>query len=249
MLELSHICHAYGKNQVLSDASLKLSAGELVGIIGKNGSGKTTLLRVAAGLLLPTAGTRTLNGTPYAALPRRDFAKEVAYFPQTRPLPALTVWEYVALARYPHKSPLSPLGEADRRAIAAALDKTDTARFADRPLAALSGGERQRVYLALLLAQGASTLLLDEPVAHLDAAQAFALAATLRHLADDGSAVCAVLHDLALALSVCDRLLLFDGGRAVADLPPAALIKSGLIERVLGVRALPTENGFAVLPL
>ena len=248
MLKLSDVSFSYGKSPALHHISCKVETGELVGIIGKNGSGKTTLLRIAAAHLTPSGGTCSLSDREILTIPRKTLAKSLAYFPQIRPTPDLTVSEYVALGRYPHKSPLSPLSPADRSVVQEALTTTNTADLANRPVASLSGGERQRVYLALLLAQEAKYLLLDEPTAHLDIGQAYDVLNTLQSLAKSGHAILAVLHDIAPALTYCDRLLLMDDGKLIADLTPQELVESGLLKQSLGVRAIALKEGYAILP-
>lgn len=243
MIELKNIRFSYGEREILHGVDLSLPRGTLTGIIGPNGCGKTTLMRVAARQATPQSGERQLLGRDFSAFGSKEFARTVAYFPQTRPLPDMTVLDLLACARFAHTGLAARLGAADRAALEQALEKTDTAALSERRLVTLSGGERQRVYLALLLAQEASCLLLDEPTAHLDIGQALWLAALLRAEARE-KCVAAVLHDLPLALSTCDRLVLMQSGRILSVSTPEALVKSGQLEAVFGVRALPlTENG------
>ncbi len=218
---------------VLDDVTLELRAGELVGLLGPNGAGKTTLLRVTLGLQ-PASGTVTLGGERLAALPPRARALAVAYVPQEHEIAwPIAVRELVRLGRLPHRRPPAE----DAAAVEAALAHMDIAGLADRPATELSGGERCRALIARALAQAAPLLLLDEPTAGLDPAHSLALMAMLRALVAGGHGALVSLHDLALAARWCDRLLLLDRGRIVADGPPLEVLTPARLADVYGVTA------------
>jgi iron complex transport system ATP-binding protein len=178
-----------GGRAVLQDVSLRVAAGECVGLIGPNGAGKSTLMRAALGLI-GAAGARSLGGDPVAALAPAERARRAAFLPQEREIGwPVTVKALVALGRAPHRPRLAALGQADEAAIAAAMQRMDVAQFADRPATDLSGGERARVLIARALAQEAPLLLADEPAAGLDPAHQLALMETFAALAREGRAV------------------------------------------------------------
>jgi iron complex transport system ATP-binding protein len=115
---------------------------------------------------------------------------------------------------------------------------TQVQHLADRPVDELSGGERRRVFLAQALAQGTPVLLLDEPTTHLDVRHVLDLLGIVRTLAArDRRAVLAIHHDLTLAASSCDRLVVLHEGRVVADGPPERVVTTGLLREVYGVEA------------
>ncbi len=222
---------------VVDGVSISVAAGSLTALIGPNGAGKSTLIRVLSGVVTPTDGRVTYNGTDWNATPRRDRARLAALVEQdpTTEL-AITVRDVVALGRTPYTRLLGGETDCDRDAIEAALDATGTGSFRDRDLGTLSGGERQRVQLARALAQQPRLLLLDEPTNHLDIAAQLEVMATLRRLADDGLAVLTALHDLNLATQA-DQVVVLAAGRVVAAGAPETVLTSALIGEVYGVAA------------
>jgi iron complex transport system ATP-binding protein len=142
----------------------------------------------------------------------------------------------VALGRLPHEDPFRGLRAADHAAVDAAIARVGIERLRGRDARELSLGERQLVLVALAVAQAAPLLVLDEPTAHLDLRHQVAVMELLADLnARDGTTVLAVLHDLALARHFFPRLVVLDGGRVVADGPPAAVLTRERVRAVFGV--------------
>jgi iron complex transport system ATP-binding protein len=249
LLDAKGISVRLGGRTIVDDISMTLSAGELAVLVGPNGAGKTTLLKALAGLI-PAFGTVDLDGEPAAKLKPRDRARRLAYLPQGHsfswPLPA---GEIVALGRYPHADPFSPVSDADRAAVAHALDITGTKDFANRTVTTLSGGERARVAVARVLATEAKIVLADEPTMSLDPRHQFVVMDVLRHAARTGGAVLAVVHDLALAARYADRVLVFEKGRIVADDKPEAALDPERIANIFGVEADMVRIGNAQVPV
>jgi len=248
LLRAVGLTFGYPGRDVLRDVSFSLAPRELVALCGPNGAGKSTLLRLLLGLHVPRAGHVELSGAPVASLSRREIARRAALLPQESPVELpLTVREVVALGRLPHLGRFEAERPEDAEAVARALEATDTAVLADRPLTELSGGERHRAHLARALAQGASVLLLDEPIAGHDLVHQLQALELLRATVDgkdgkdgkDGTARGAIvaLHDLSLAARFCDRILLLDDGALRADAPPAQVLTAETLARVFGVRA------------
>lgn len=221
-VELEDVAAGYERpdgshRQVLSGLSLALKAGQLCAVLGANGSGKSTLLRVIAGLL-PAAGKVLLDGEPVAGLSRQACAQRVALVPQQNAVDhGLRVHEVVLMGRAPHQGSLLRTRAQDVEIVQAALVSCELDSFADRALETLSGGEQQRVHVARALAQLGQTLLLDEATAHLDVRHAMALHRVVRRQVDARGLCCvAVMHDLAAAARLADRVLLLKEGRVVA---------------------------------
>ena len=172
----------------------------------------------------------------------REFAKTAAFLPQQREIPELTVRELAAHGRYPHLSFPRILSTEDRAAVEDALLSVRMESLADRPLAELSGGERQRAYVAMLLAQEAELLFLDEPAAHLDVGCQLDMLALIGELRERGKTLVVVMHDLGQAISMEARLCLMEQGRMTAQGRAEELLSSGAIERAFGVRAVPLKD-------
>ncbi|MGI6260856.1 MAG: ABC transporter ATP-binding protein [Acutalibacteraceae bacterium] len=242
MLTFSGICCGYDRVPVLRDISFSAEPGLLTGLVGTNGCGKTTLLKTAAGLLAPCGGEILLDGQPVSALTRREFARQVSYLPQNRPVPEISVELLAEHGRFPHLGFSRTLTAADRAAVERALLLSGTEGLRPRNVAHLSGGERQRAYLAMLLAQDTDVLLLDEPTAFLDISQQFSLLELLQKLALQGKTIVVVLHELALAMKFCSRLAVLESGRLAGFGTPEELWRQRIIDRAFGVVSRRVEN-------
>lgn len=238
-LLMEGVTAGYAGVPVVRDVGLGVRSGEVVGLVGPNGSGKTTLVRVASRALRPRSGRVSVNGVdPYRA-GSREAARLVAVVPQdVTPAFAFTVLEMVLMGRTPHRPAWGGGGPEDWVRVRAAMAATQVHHLADRPIDELSGGERRRAILAQALAQDAPVLLLDEPTTHLDIRHVLDLLGIVRGLAvRERTAVLAVLHDLNLAASTCDRLVVLHGGTVVAEGIPSSVITPSLLRSVYGVEA------------
>ena len=236
MIQLDNLSFSYGGQTVLHNLSAIFTPGKLYAVLGPNGSGKTTLIRLLGRLLQPDSGSLCLDSKPYASYGRKEFARQLALLPQTRPIPAISVQDLVSHGRFPYLGLSRTLGKDDLDAVERAMAAVNVQAFAGRDLRQLSGGERQRVYLALLLAQDTRYVLLDEPTTYLDASAQFSVMENLKCMSQDGKCVIAVLHDLNLALSFADEICLLDQGRIAAFGAPEALVEQGVLDRVFSIR-------------
>lgn len=183
MIELQHVSAGYGAQDVVRDVSFAAPNGQLTALIGPNGSGKTTLLRAMTRTLPCRSGNILLDDRSIASYGRKEFARTAAFMPQSRPVPGITVRALVAHGRFPYLGFSRRMTAQDTAAMEQAMRRTGTLDWANRDVRALSGGERQRVYLAMALAQGGTTILLDEPGAFLDVRAQFELLDLLRSVA------------------------------------------------------------------
>ncbi|HEX7278224.1 MAG TPA: ABC transporter ATP-binding protein [Solirubrobacterales bacterium] len=233
-----------GGTQILGGADLTLERGELVAIVGPNGAGKSTLVRAVSGLQPFSAGDVRWSGRVLPGLRGRELAHLRAFVPQRMPVPAgVEVREAVTIGRSSHLRPLRRLQGEDREAIEAAMERAGVTAFAARPLTTLSGGELQRVQIAIGLAQQAPVLIADEPTSQLDLGASVGIATLLRGLADEGLAVLLVVHDLALATAVADRVVVVSAGRTVATGSPEEVLTDDRLGEIWGADARLTVEG------
>ncbi|MGE7370685.1 ABC transporter ATP-binding protein [Neorhizobium sp. NPDC001467] len=230
----------YGERTVINALSLDFPAGQMTAILGPNGCGKSTLLRALARLIVPAAGKVRLGGEDVFAMDTRALARQLAILPQSSKAPeGITVGDLVRRGRTPWRGLFSPWSEADAAAVSGALNEVGLADLSDRPIDQLSGGQRQRAWIALVLAQNTSCLLLDEPTTWLDLAHQIEVLSLIRKRnRDQAVTVVTVLHDLNLAARFYDRLVL---------LGPNGMVAAGSPQDVLTQENLATAFGLAAL--
>jgi len=234
---LDEVSFAVPERRLLEPLTLTLPARRIVGLIGHNGSGKSTLLKILARQQPASAGRVSFEGRPLGEWGERAFARKLAYLPQyTPPASGMLVKELVALGRYPWHGALGRFGKVDRDKVDEAIELTDIAPFADRLVDTLSGGERQRVWLAMLVAQDAECLLLDEPISALDIAHQIEVLSLVQRLSHSkGLGVVLVLHDVNMAARFCDEILALHSGRLIARGTPEAIMTPEALARIYGV--------------
>lgn len=219
MLEVKHLSCGYGEVPVVKDVSFQMKEGQRLCILGPNGSGKTTLLRGLVGLL-PIEGAVEVQGADLKEMPVREKSKKIALMSQlSTTYFSYTVYETVMLGRYAHQKRGAFAGETeqDRRIVLENLDRIGMLEQKDRSITELSGGQLQRVFLARTFVQDPQVILLDEPTNHLDLKYQLELIETLKEWAGKGERyVVGVLHDINLALSFADMVLLMEDGRVKA---------------------------------
>lgn len=218
------------------DVTLGVDGGRHLILIGPNGSGKSTLLRCLLGRLRPESGEVLLLGRGLGAWTPRELARVVGVVPQEEHLVfPMTVWEAVAMGRYPHLGAWRREGRADREAVERALERCDVQNLRPRRIDALSGGERQRVRIARALAQEPRILVLDEPTIHLDVRHEMEIFELVRGLVEESAlTVVTVTHDLSLSARYADRIALLRAGALIAEGSPATVLEPGLLESAFG---------------
>lgn len=237
-LDVSRVDVRIDGSLIVDGIDFAMPPGSVCALIGPNGAGKSTLLRVIAAVDKPDAGTVSFAGSDLRAIGRRQRARVVSFVEQDSSTElALTAREVVSLGRTPHQSLWQDESADDATIISDALRTVKMTDFAERDFTSLSGGERQRILLAKALAQQPRLLLLDEPTNHLDISAGLSTLALLGELAASGVSVLAALHDLNLALSSSDHVLVIHHGRAIAAGPTAETLTPELIREVYGVRA------------
>jgi len=228
LIEARGVAFAYGRQPVLEDVDLEVRAGEFVALVGPNGSGKSTLLRVLLGSLDPSSGTVRLFGEPPSRFADRA---RIGYVPQ-RPVldsevPA-TVEEIVTAGRLARRGWWRPLHKDDHQQVGHALGSVGLGELARRPLNELSGGQQQRAFIARAFASEPDLLVLDEPVAGVDAESQHRFSDSLTHLiAEHDAGVLLVSHELSAVAGEVDRVIVLKG-RILFDGTPSDLTREGV---------------------
>ncbi len=231
MLDITGLTRRFGTKTAVDGLSLRVPAGQMIGVIGRSGAGKSTLLRMVNRLTDPTAGRILFDGTDVTALrgqALRDWRMRCAMiFQQFNLVQRLDVLTNVLVGRLNRRPALSSMlcmFTAQERALAlAALDRFDLAETALQRADTLSGGQQQRVAIARVMLQEPSIILADEPIASLDPRNARTVMDALRGVNRDGITVLVNLHDLTTARDYCDRIVALNAGRLVFDGPPEDL--------------------------
>ena len=232
LIDAKNIGFSIEGKTILDKVNVCLESGEMLGLIGPNGAGKSTLLKVLAKLNESFLGDYALKQKNISDYSRKDLAKIIGYQEQSAPVHwPLPVRRVVELGRLPHQGFSEKLTDHDQQLIETAIDKAQIRDLLDREVSSLSGGERMRVLLARLFAGEHKIILADEPVASLDPYHQVHVMELLAEHAKAGNAVIVVLHDITLAARFCDRVILLDKGRCVAQDNVMALHESKQLEK------------------
>ena len=242
VLTFQDISFGYGERKLFEGFSLAIPEGGITAVLGPNGCGKSTLLALAEGMLKPACGAVLLSGTDTLSLSAKERARLLAMLPQVHRTPSMKVRDLVACGRYTHMGPFGQLEKADWDKVDEAISLMGLEGLRDRNARKLSGGERQRAFLAMTVAQGARTLLLDEPTTYLDVRAALDLMQLVRRLADEqGTTIVCVTHDVDLALRFSDGICVLGSAR------PTQLLAKGTPEEIAGSSVLAASLGISAV--
>ena len=221
MIELKELTLGYGQRTLLKTVNARITGGQLVALLGRNGTGKSTLLRAIMGLESPQSGEINLQGKDIASLKPEKLALSISFVTTDKVRIAnLRCKDVVALGRAPYTNWLGQ------------LQLVGMSGYAEKTMDKMSDGECQRIMIARALAQDTPVILLDEPTAFLDLPNRYELCLLLKKLAqEEGKCILFSTHDLDIALSLCDSIMLIDNPY-MYTLPTSEMITSGHIERL-----------------
>jgi manganese/iron transport system ATP-binding protein len=234
-LDVEGVNVAYNGQPVLCDITFQVPHGQRVAVVGPNGAGKSTLFKVLVGLLPLRAGKVLIHG-----LPLGHHVDCVAYVPQREDVDwrfPLTVADVVMMGRYGRLGRLRQPQEKDGEAVRQGLEKMGIADLAQRSIGELSGGQQQRVFLARALAQEPHILLMDEPFTGVDIVTREAVLEVLDQLREQQVTTMISTHDLSLAASRFDQVLLLNR-RQVAYGKPQEVFTTQLLQAAFGGQLL-----------
>ncbi len=240
MLEIKNIFAGYGKEEVLKGTSLVAETGKFTVVIGKNGSGKSTLLKCIVGLL-KCRGEICVSGKNLSELSDIQRARMVAYLPQMRKAPDMSVKSLLLHGRFPHLSYPRRYGKKDMEAVENAMATLGISELSGKTVSELSGGQQRKAYIAMALSQETPVILMDEPTTYLDEAEKFRLLEIIKNLTAEGKSVVAVMHNIPLALKYADKVAVMDEGKILYCGKSDETAESGIIEKVYGVKLRKAE--------
>ena len=230
-MKIEHLSAGYRGKAVVPEVSLDIKKGEIISFIGPNGAGKSTLLKTLYRELAPVSGAVFIDGGDVAKMPLKELARKMSIVTTDRVKPEhMTCREVVMAGRLPYTDGFGVLGKEDRQAAEDAMALMKIEGFADKQFSNLSDGQKQRTLIARAIAQAPEYLVMDEPTSYLDIRYRMELMEVLEGLAKKGVTIVMSIHELELAVSVSDRLLLvYDDGKTLCK-TPSEVMGEGLIK-------------------
>ena len=245
-LEVRNLSAGYGDVVTLKDVSFGIRRGERIGLLRPNGAGKSTLFKSIMGIVQPIAGDVLIHQRP-----AMQTTTKVAYVPQFEEIDwkfPVTVYDVVMMGRTRHIGWLrwSRKGDVHDRTVWDALARVQMTPFANHQISELSGGQKRRVFIARALAQEADVLLLDEPFAGVDANAQQIVFNVLESLCNAGVTILLATHDLGMAATHFDKLILLNK-TMIAFGHPNDVFKPDLLSQAFGGqmaiwKASPTDT-------
>ena len=235
-ISVAGVCAGYFGRDVLDEVSFEVAVGEFVGIIGPNGSGKSTLLKVLAGLVPVQCGSVSIFGMA----PGPAAQHLIGYVPQSEAVNwsfPVTVRDVVLMGTYGGLGLLRRPHAHEHAAAERAIEQVGMSAYADTQIGQLSGGQQQRVFVARALVQQPKLMLLDEPIAGVDATTQHAIFTLLEQLQQRGTTILATTHDLSCVAEWFDRVLCLNH-RVVAYGTPQTVLTTETLSTTFGSHVL-----------
>ncbi|MGO2129895.1 MAG: ABC transporter ATP-binding protein [Pseudoalteromonas prydzensis] len=240
LLKVTNLSWSVASTAILQDIDFAIKAGQFIGLLGPNGAGKSSLLRCLYRYSKPQSGEVQFAGRNIWQLSADDYAKQVAVVLQETPSQFnLSVYDVVSLGLTPHKSLFSATTKADQQVVLQAIEQVGLSHHLTQNFDSLSGGEKQRALIARSIVQGPKLLIMDEPTSHLDIKYQIQLMELAKSL---NLTILASFHDLNLAASMCDQLLVLKQGQLVASGTPEQVITEKMLSDVFGVCAEVSQH-------
>ena len=233
MIELKELTLGYGQRTLLEMVNARMTSGQLIALLGRNGAGKSTLLRAMMGLEKPQSGEIILQGKKIASLKPKKLARSISFVTTDKVRIAnLRCKDVVSMGRAPYTNWIGQLRPEDEMRVDTAIQLVGMSAYAETTMDKMSDGECQRIMIARALAQDTPVILLDEPTAFLDLPNRYELCLLLKRLAqEEDKCILFSTHDLDIALSLCDSIMLIDNPH-MYTLPTPEMVASGHIERL-----------------
>ncbi len=245
MISIKDLYASYEGAEILHGISAAFPAGKISVLMGPNGCGKSTTLRSLVRMVPEASGVLTLDGQALDALAPQELARRIAYLPQSRNVPDISVERLVLHGRFPYLSYPRRYRIEDGEKVRQALEQVGLSDLRKRKMENLSGGQRQKAYLAMALAQDTEVILMDEPTTFLDIKNQFEMLDRSKVLADGGKTVIMILHDFEAILHYADHVILMKDGNTLTSGSAEEVLRSLEVRKAFGVKPcfFETEDG------
>lgn len=246
MIKMENVSARYGNKEVLHNINIEFVPGKLTVLVGPNGCGKSTLLKTLIHLKEYTSGEIFVEEHSVRDLGSNVLAQKIAYLPQGKNAPDITVGRMVLHGRFAYLKYPRRYRKIDYQIAQKAMKWVGIEHLAEQNVNELSGGMQQKVYIAMTLAQDTSTILMDEPTTYLDIQHQMKLMDMAKDLTTQGKAVVMVLHDLSQAFRNADNIVVMDDGRIKACGTPEEIYEKKTVDEVFQIRLnrVFTETGY-----
>lgn len=245
ILKVSHLSAGYAETLVINEISFELKPGKLYCLMGPNGAGKSTLLRCISGLQKYSSGKVALNNKDFSRYTNAQRAKIISVV-LTEYISAahMTVFELLALGRYPHMSWVLKFSNDDKKIIQDMAERCGVEHLLNKKLYELSDGQRQKALIARALIQESEIMILDEPTSHLDLNNRVEILNLLKSITrEQNKAVLMATHELDLALQMADKLLLLNRNGNLSEGIPEDLVLNGQLDNVFAFKGYDLKTG------
>lgn len=246
MIRMKNVSARYGNKEVLHNINIEFVPGKLTVLVGPNGCGKSTLLKTLIRLKEYTSGEIFVEEHSIRDLNSNVLAQKIAYLPQGKNAPDITVGRMVLHGRFAYLKYPRRYRKIDYQIAQKAMKWVGIEHLAEQNVNELSGGMQQKVYIAMTLAQDTRTILMDEPTTYLDIQHQMKLMDMAKDLTAQGKAVVMVLHDLSQAFRNADYIVVMDDGRIKACGTPEEIYEKKTVDEVFQIRLnrVFTETGY-----
>lgn len=239
-LETKKITYSIDGKLIIDGIDISVKEGEFVGIVGPNGCGKSTLLKNIYKVFTPDSGAAFIDGEDLAKLSNKKTAKKMSVMQQENIVDFdMTVYDMVMLGRFAHQKLFSGSSDEDRKVVKEYIKEVGLEGYENRHFLSLSGGEKQRTLLARALSQKTPLILLDEPTNHLDIGYQYQIMNILKR--QNLTLLCCV-HDLNIAATYCDRLILMKKKKVFDIGTPKEMLTRENIKALFDIDTTIIEN-------
>jgi iron complex transport system ATP-binding protein len=236
MISVSNLRVSYDGIEVLHGIDAKFPDGKISVIMGPNGCGKSTTMRSLVRMVPEQSGRLVLDDRDLSWLTTQEVARKIAYLPQSRNVPDITVERLVLHGRFPYLSYPRRYRKEDWEKVDQALEWVGLTELRERKMENLSGGQRQKAYMAMALAQDTEVILMDEPTTFLDIKNQFDMLDRAKALAADGKTIIMILHDFESVLHYADHVVLMSDGKVLDAGNAEDVLRSSEIRSAFGVQ-------------